>query len=222
MGKNFETIWLKQLILQMIQLAQRVRIIDPLPNSSLMALQWSYSPCDVWGEWWSGRKTYMSYWIGKNLLSEWMLVPIVPDTQHGLRWTSKFWGSPKLQSAYPLGRAKWELHTCIKAQARIKTAGRNINNLRYADDTTLMAEGEEELRSLLMKVKEESEKVGLKLNIQRTKIMASGPLTSWQIDGEKWKQWQISFSWDPKSLRTLTATMRLKDACSLEGKLWQT
>ena len=80
-----------------------------------------------------------------------------------------------------------------EAQAGIKTAGRNINNLRYADDTTLMAESEEELKSLLMKVKEESEKVGLKLNIQKTKIMASGPITSWQIDGEQWKQCQILF-----------------------------
>ena len=80
-----------------------------------------------------------------------------------------------------------------KAQAGIKMAGRNINNLRYADDTTLMAESEEELKSLLMKVKEESEKVGLKLNIQKTKIMASGPITSWEIDGETWKQCQTLF-----------------------------
>ena len=77
-----------------------------------------------------------------------------------------------------------------KAQAGIKTAGRNINNLRYADDTTLMAESEEELKSFLMKVKEESKKVGLKLNIQKTKIMASSPITSWQIDGVQWNQWQ--------------------------------
>ena len=75
-----------------------------------------------------------------------------------------------------------------EAQARIKIAGRNLNNLRYADDTILMAESEEELKSLLMKVKEESEKVGLKLNIQKMKIMASGPITSWQVDGEKWEQ----------------------------------
>ena len=87
-----------------------------------------------------------------------------------------------------------------EAQTGIKIAGRNINNLRHADDTTLMAESEEELKSLLMKVKEESEKVGLKLNIQKTKIMASGPITSWQIDGETWKQWQTLFSWAPKSL----------------------
>ena len=103
-----------------------------------------------------------------------------------------------------------------EAQAGIKIAGRNLNNLRYADDTTLMAESEEELKSLLMKVKEESEKVGLKLNIQKTKIMASGPITSWQIDG---KQRQTSFFWAPKSLQMVTAAMKLKDAYSLEGKL---
>ena len=109
-----------------------------------------------------------------------------------------------------------------EAQAGIKIAGRNINNLRYADDTTLMAESEEELKSLLMKVKEESEKAGSKLNIQKTKIMASGLITSWQIDGKQWKQWQTLFSWAPKSLRTVTAAMKLKDACSLEEKLWPT
>ena len=87
-----------------------------------------------------------------------------------------------------------------EAQAGIKIAGRNINNLRYADDTTLMAESGEELKRLLMKVKEESENVGLKLNIQKTKIMASGPITSWQIDGETVKQWQTSFWGAPKSL----------------------
>ena len=102
-----------------------------------------------------------------------------------------------------------------EAQAGIKIAGRNINNLRYADDTTLTAESEEELKSLLMKVKEESEKVGLKLNIQKTKIMASGPITSW----EKWKQGQALFCWAPKSLQMVTAAMKLKDACSLEEKL---
>ena len=99
-----------------------------------------------------------------------------------------------------------------EAQAGIKIAGRNINNLRYADDTTFMAESEE-LKSLLMKVKEESEKLGLKLNIQKTKIMASGPITSWQIDGEKM---------ETKSLHMLTAAMKLKDTCSLEEKLWST
>ena len=104
-----------------------------------------------------------------------------------------------------------------EAQAGIKTARRNINDLRYADDTTLMAESEEELKSLLMTVKEESEKVGLKLNIQKTKIMASGPITSWQIDG---KQWQILFFWAPKSLQMVIAPLKLKDAYSLEEKLW--
>ena len=96
-----------------------------------------------------------------------------------------------------------------EAQAGIKTAGRNINNLRYADDTTIMAESKEELKSVLMKVKE-NEKAGLKLNIQKMKIMASGPITLWQIDGEKWKQWQILFSWAPKSLQMMTAAMKLK------------
>ena len=85
-----------------------------------------------------------------------------------------------------------------------------------------MAESEEELKSLLMSVKEESEKAGLKLNIQKTKIMASGPIISWQIDGQKWKLWQILFSWAPKSLQMVTAAMKLKDACSLEEKLWPT
>ena len=105
-----------------------------------------------------------------------------------------------------------------EAHGGIKIAGRNINNLRYADDTTLMAESEEKLKSLLMKVKEESEKVGLKLNIQKTKIMASSPITSWQM-GKMWKQHQISFSWAPESMWTVTAAMKLKDTCSLEEKL---
>ena len=106
------------------------------------------------------------------------------------------------------------------AQAGIKIVGRNINNLRYADDTTLMAESKEELKSLLIKVKEESENAGLKLNIQKTKIMASGPITSRQIDGKQWKQWQTLFSWAQKSLWVVTATMKLKDTCSFEEKLW--
>ena len=88
-----------------------------------------------------------------------------------------------------------------EAQAGIKIAGRNINNLRYADEATLMAEGEEELKSLLMKVKEESEKVGLKLNVQKTKIMVSGPITSWQTDGKQWKQWLTLFFWAPNHCR---------------------
>ena len=102
-----------------------------------------------------------------------------------------------------------------EAQAGIKIAGRNINNLRYADDNTLMAESEEELKSLLMKVKEESEKVGLKPNIQKTKIMASSPITSWQIDGETWKQWLTLFFWAPKSLQMVIIAMKIKDAYSL-------
>jgi len=106
-----------------------------------------------------------------------------------------------------------------EAQARIKIAGKNINNLRYTHDTTLMAESEEELKSLLIKVKEESEKVGLKLNIQKTKIMASGPITSWQIDGETVKQWLTLFWGAPKSLQMVIAATKLKDTYSLEGKL---
>ena len=105
------------------------------------------------------------------------------------------------------------------AQAGIKIAGRNINNLRYADDTTLMPENEEELKRLLIKVKEENEKVGLKLNIQKTKIMASGPITSWQIDGETVERVSDLIFWAPKSLQMVTAAMKLKDAYSLEGKL---
>ena len=106
-----------------------------------------------------------------------------------------------------------------EAQAGIKTAGRNINNLRYADDTSLMAESEEELKSLLMKVKEESEKVGLKLNIQKTKIMASGPITSWEIDGETVGTVSDFILGAPKSLQMVTAAMKLKDTYPLEGKL---
>ena len=105
-----------------------------------------------------------------------------------------------------------------EAQAEIKIAGKNINNLRYADDTTLMAESEE-LKSLLMKMKEESEKVGLKLTIQKTKIMASGPITSWQIYGETMETVTDFISWAPKSLQMVTAAMKLKDAYSLEEKL---
>ena len=105
-----------------------------------------------------------------------------------------------------------------EAQAGIKISGRNINHLRYADDTTLMVESEE-LKSLLMKVKVESDKVGLKLNIQKTKIMAFGPITSWQIDGEQWEQWLNLFFEAPKSLQMVIAAMKLKDAYSLEGKL---
>ena len=107
-----------------------------------------------------------------------------------------------------------------ESQDGIKIAGRNINHLRYADGTTFMAESEEELKSLLMKLKEESEKVGLKLNIQKTKIMASGPITSWEIDGETVETVSDFIFWGaPKSLQMLIAAMKLKDTYSLEGKL---
>ena len=106
-----------------------------------------------------------------------------------------------------------------EVQAGSKIVERNINNLRYADDTTLMAESKEELKSFLMKVKEEIEKVGLKLNIQKTKIMASSLITPWQMGG-KWKQWYILFSWAPKLLQRVTAATKLKGACFLEEKLW--
>ena len=106
-----------------------------------------------------------------------------------------------------------------KAQAGMKSAGRNINNLRNADDTTIMAESDGGLKSFLMKVKEESEKAGLKLNIQKIKIMASGLITSWPIDREKMETVRDLFSWAPKSLQMVTAAMKLKDACSLEEKL---
>ena len=104
-----------------------------------------------------------------------------------------------------------------EGQAGIKIAGRSINNLRYADNTTLIAERQEKLKSLLMKMKEEREKAGLKLNIQKTKIMASG-----QIDGEQWKQWLSLFFWALKSPLMVTAAMKLKDTCYLEEKLWPT
>ena len=110
-----------------------------------------------------------------------------------------------------------------EAQAGIKIAGRNINNLRYADDITLMAESEKELKSLLMKMKEESENVGLKLNIQKTKIMASGSITSWEIDGETVEiVSDFIFLGAPKSLQMLIAVMKLKGTYSLEGNLWPT
>ena len=109
-----------------------------------------------------------------------------------------------------------------EVQAGIKIAGRNINNLRYADDTTLMAESKEKLKSLLMKVKEEREKFGLKLNIQKTKIMASGPITSWQIDEETVETVADFILGAPKSLQIVIAAIKLKEAYSLEGKLWPT
>ena len=109
-----------------------------------------------------------------------------------------------------------------ETQSGIKIAGRNINNLRYADDTTHRAESEQELKSLLMKVKEESEKVGWKLNIQKTNIMASGPITSWQIDGETIETVADLIFWASKSLQMVIAAMKLRDTYSLEGKLWPT
>ena len=115
----------------------------------------------------------------------------------------------------------WEMLDWMK-QAGIKIVRRTINNLRCADDTTLMAESEVGLKSLLKKVKEESEKVGLKLNIHKTKIMASGPIISWQKMGKQWKQWLTLFFGAPKSLQMVTAAMELKEAYSLEGKLWPT
>ena len=110
----------------------------------------------------------------------------------------------------------------FEAQAGMRIAGWNINNLRYADDTTLMAESEEELKSLLMKVKKESEKVGLKLNIQKMKIMASSPSLHGKSMGKQWKQWQTLFWGAPKSLQMVTVATQLKDTCSLEEKLWPT
>ena len=109
-----------------------------------------------------------------------------------------------------------------EAQAGIKTVGRNINNLWYVDDTTLMAESEEDLKSLLRKGKEESEKAGLELNIQKTKIMTSGPITPWEIDGETMEIVTDFIFWAPKSLQMVTEAMKLKDAYSLKEKLWST
>ena len=109
-----------------------------------------------------------------------------------------------------------------EAPAGIKIAGRNVNNLRYADNTTFMAENEEELKSLLMKVKEKSEKVGLKFNIQKTKVMASAPITSRQIDGETVETVADLIFWAPQSQQMVTVVMKLKDAYSLEEKLWPT
>ena len=108
-----------------------------------------------------------------------------------------------------------------EVQAGIKVAGRNINNLRYVDDTTLMAESEEELKSLLMRVKEKSEKVGLKLTIQKLRSWHTGPLIPGKYMGKKWKPWKLLFSWAPPSLRTVTAATKLKDARSLDEKLCQ-
>ena len=145
-----------------------------------------------------------------------------------LEWDMEQWTGSKLgkehvkapfnlYAEYIMWNAKLD-----ETQAGIKIAGRNINNLRYADDTTLMAESKEEPKSLLMKVKEESEKVGLKLNIQKTKIVASGPITSWQIDGETEETVRDFIFGAPKSLQRVAAAMKLKEACSLEEKLQPT
>ena len=147
----------------------------------------------------TGHGTTDSFQIGKGVCQDCILSPCLFN----------------LYAEYIMRNAGLE-----EAQAGIKIARRHINNLRYADDTTLMAESEEELKSLLMK--EESEKAGLKLNIQKTKIMASGPITSWEIDGEQWKQCQTLFLGAPKSLQMVTAAMKLKDAYFLEEKLWPT
>ena len=116
----------------------------------------------------------------------------------------------------------WETLDWKKHKLESRLLGKNINNLRYADDTSLMAESEEELKSLLMKVKEESDKVGWKLNIQKTKIMASSPITSWEIEGETIETVSDFLFWAPKSLQMVTAAMKLKDTYSLEEKLWPT
>ena len=140
------------------------------------------------------------------------------NTRRGaMNWFKRLTLSPclfNLYAEYIMGNAELD-----DPWAGIKTARKNINNLGYADDTTLMAESEEELKSLLMKVKEKSEKASLKFNIQKTKIMAPSSITSWQIDRKKWKQWQTLFPWAPKSLWIVTTAMKLKDACSLEEKL---
>src|SRR5574341_414668 len=146
----------------------------------------------------TGRGTTDWFQIGKRLRQGCILSPCLFN----------------LHAEYIMTNARLE-----ETQAGIKIAGRNINNLRYADDTTLMAESEEELKSLLMKVKEESEKVRLKLNIQKMKITASGPITSWEIDGETVETVSDFIFLAPKSLQMVIAAMKLKDAYSLEGKL---
>ena len=137
---------------------------------------------------------------GKEYIKAVYCHPAYLSSMQSTSWETLGWKKHKLESRLP-----WEIPI----------------NLRYADDTTLMEESKE-LKSLLMKVKEESEKAGLKLNIQKTKITSSGPITSWQIDGKQWKQWQTLFIRAPKSLQMVTPAMKLKDACSLEEKLWPT
>ena len=158
-----------------------------------------------------------------RIILEWVAMP----SSRGSSWPRDpicasycWWIAGGFFTAEPPGKPICRIHVWSagldESQVGIKIAG------RYADDSTLIAESEEELKSFLMRVKEENEKAGLKLNIQKTKIMAYGPITSWQIEGGKWNQWQIFFSWAPKSLWTMTAAMKIKDACFLEGKLWQT
>ena len=125
-----------------------------------------------------------------------------------------------IQISQEAGQVVWHIRVHTETHTILTNPQKYVVlNLSYADNTTLMAESEEELNSLFMKVKVESEKVGLKLNIQKTKIMSSGPITSWEIDGKQWKQCQTLFFWAPKSLQMVTAAMKLKDAYSLEGKL---
>ena len=142
---------------------------------------------------------------------KWQPTPVfLPGESHGRR---------SLGVYSPRGRKELDMTERLHLLTHSTSTMRNINNLRYADDTTLMAESEEDLKSLLMKVKKKCEKVGLKLNIQKTKIMASGPITSWKILGKEWEQWQTLFCWAPKSLSMVTEAMNLKDAYSLKGKL---
>ena len=142
------------------------------------------------------------------------------------QWTGSKLGKEYIKSVYchsacltSMQSTSCKIPGWMKHKLESRLPGETPNNLRYADDTTLMAESEEEQKSLLMKVKEESEKVGLKLNIQKTKIIASGPTTSWEIMGKQWKQCQTLFLGAPKSLQMVIAALKLKDAYSLEGKL---
>ena len=162
------------------------------------------------------KETIVRFWWEQNLLQ--------------LLWKTvwNFFSKLKIELPYDLAipflGAEYILRNAglDEAQAVINIAGRNINNLRYADDTTIREESEEELKRLLMKVKEESEKVGLKLNIHKTKIMASGPITSWHIDGETMETVTDFIFGGSKSLQIVTSAMKLKDACPLEEKLWPT
>ena len=168
-----------------------------IPNHPTCLLRNLYAGQEATGR--TGHRTTDWFQIGKGVCQGCILSPCLFN----------------LYAEYIIGNAWLE-----EAQGGIKIAGRNINNLRYADDTTLMAESEEELKSLLIKVKDESEKVGLKLNIQKTKIMASGPIPSWQIDGETVETVADFIFWGaPKPLQMVIAAMKLKDAYSLEGKL---